>query len=194
MKTKRIIIVCGADATGKSNLCMHLQKMANGKCHVMHSNFNKELPSENHRRQHKLMAEFAINQFNKKYYTGNHMVILDRCYISDMTYGQIGYGSRGTIEEKFVYLDKLMKILTSNPDIKVSFIYCRPEKSAFNKDAKDELLTNEENDKMQTIYDSVCLGFDMFDILARHNVQFYQYDFKADPQYILLDKEFDYFN
>lgn len=194
MKTKRIIIIEGPDASGKSSLSEHLQKMANGKCHVMHSNFNKELPAENHRRQHKLMAKFAVAQFDDKHYTGNHMVILDRCYISDITYGQIGYGSRGTLEEKFDYLGKMMKILTSNPDVKVSFIYCRPEQSAFDRNAKDELLSNKENSKMQAIYDSVCLGFNMFDILTHYGIKFYQYDFRADPQYILLDKEFDYFN
>lgn len=194
MKTKRIIILEGADSCGKSSLSTHIQQMANGKCHTLHSNFNKELPAENHRRQHNLISRFAVRQFSKHNYTGNHIVILDRNYISDMTYGQIGYGSRGTLEQKFAHLDKLFRILSSNPEVVVTLIYCRPEHSAFDKDAKDELLTNNENNKMQTIYDNVCLSLNMFDILAKNNIGFYQYNFNEDPQYVLLDKAFNYFN
>lgn len=194
LKTKRIIIIDGVDSSGKSSLSNHIQQMANGKCHILHSNYNKELPSENHRRQHKIIAEFVAKQFDKKHYTGNNIVILDRNYISDMTYGTIGYGSRGTIEEKFEFLDYLFGILCKNPDVKVSFIYCRPLKSAFDRDAKDELLTDDENDKMQKIYDEICLSFNMFDIFAKHNIQFIEYDFREDPQYVLLDREFNYFN
>lgn len=194
MKTKRIIILDGPDASGKGSLSAHIQLMANGKCHVMHSNYNKELPKENHRRQHKLISKFAVRNFDKNYYTGNNIVILDRCYVSDMTYGQIGYGSHGTLEEKFNYLDKLFSILTSNPTVRVSFIYCRPDKTAFDKNAKDELLTNEENDKMQDIYDSLCLGLDFQELLAKHGISFYEYNFYTDPQYVLLDTDFLHFN
>ena len=59
---------------------------------------------------------------------------------------------------------------------------------------KDELLTDDENDKMQKIYDEICLSFNMFDIFAKYNIHFVEYDFREDPQYVLLDREFNYFN
>lgn len=194
MKHKRIIILEGADSCGKSSLSTHIQQKVNGKCHVLHSNFNKELSKENHRRQHKLIAKFVAKQFSRHNYTGNNTVILDRCYISDMTYGQIGYGSRGTIRSKFKYLNKLFKILSSNTDVTVTFVYCRPDSSAFDRSAKDELLTDTENSKMQKIYDDVCFSKEMFNILANNKISFYQYDFNEDPQYVLIDKAFNYFN
>lgn len=192
MKTKRIIIIEGADATGKSGLCDHIKLLANGKCHTLHSNYNKDLPGENNYRQHKLMAKFAVDNFKPENYTGNYVVVLDRCYVSDMTYGQIGYGSKGSIEEKYSRLDKLFKALTADKTIEVSFVYCRTEQSAYDINEKEELLNTEENSKMSDIYDSVCLSFDFFDILAKNNIKFYEYNFITDPNYVLFDTEFNY--
>lgn len=189
-KNRRIIILEGADSCGKSTLSKYLQAASNGKCHVLHGNYNNFLPGENHRKQHKNIAKFVANQFDlKKCYSGNHLVILDRCYVSDITYGQIGYGSRGTWNDKFKYLDKLFKILSKDKNIIIQFIYCRPSESAFDKNAKEELLSDDENTKMQCIYDKVVLSDDMKNIFKKYNVEFYIYDFKADPQYLLLNTE-----
>lgn len=198
MKTKRIIIIEGVDACGKSKLCDHLKLLSNGKCHILHSNYNKELPKINHRRQHKLICKFVYNNFKNHNYTGNNLVILDRCYISDITYGQIGYGSKGTLEQKFSYFDYLCSLLTDTnkrtKNVEVDFIYCRPERSKFNKNEKDELLTEDENSKMQKIYDSVIFSYDFHNIMKKYGIQYYEYDFNIDPNYVLLDKTFDYFN
>lgn len=184
---KRIIIIEGPDASGKSTLCKHIQGLTNGKCHTIHSNFCKELPKENHRRQHKLIAKFVSKQFDNKHYTNNHTVILDRCYVSDMTYGKIGYGSKGTIEQKFRYLDKLFKILTKDKSIDIYFIYCKPKHIVFDKDAKEELLTYEENDTMQHIYDSVIFSSDMFSLFNKYNILCYTFDFTNDSDFTMLD-------
>ena len=186
VKNKNVIILEGADACGKSQLSKHIQDLANGKCHIIHSNYNKNISAENHRRQHKLIMKFVNKQFNsKKYYTGNNVVILDRCYISDITYGQIGYGSKGDIMSKLRYFNKLLGMLS--PNIKITLVYCKPKKSAFNNDAKDELLNNTENNKMQDIYDNTLYRADMLRILRDHNVDFVLYDFIEDPEYKLLD-------
>lgn len=194
MKTKRIVIIEGVDASGKSKLCNHLKLLANGKCHILHSNYNKKLPKTNHRRQHKLICKFAYDNFKNSYYTGNNLIILDRCYISDIAYGLIGYGSKGTLIQKFNYLDSLFKLLTKNKNVEVDFIYCRPEKSKFNKNEKDELLTEDENSKMQKIYDSTIFSYDFHSIIKKYNIRYYEYDFNLDPNYVILDKEFNYFN
>lgn len=192
MKTKRIIILEGADSSGKSGLSNHIKLLTNGKCHILHSNYDKNFPGENNFKQHKLMAKFATDNFKSDYYTGNHVVVLDRCYVSDMTYGQIGYGSKGTIEEKYARLNKLFNTLTANEDVEVSFVYCHPEKTAYDENAKDELLTPTENDKMNSIYESVCLSFEFFDVLIKNGIKFYEYNFISDPNYVLFDTEFNY--
>lgn len=187
-KSKKVIILEGADASGKSSLLQHLQNLSNGKCHTLHSNFNKELPKENHRRQHMNIAKFVSKQFSKNYYTANDMVVLDRCYISDMTYGQIGYGSRGDLNSKFRYLNRLLKIISRNKDIDIILIYCRPNKTNFDKDAKEELLTDNENDKMQSIYDSVMYNSKMIDIILDNDIVFIVYNYNTDPNYENIDK------
>lgn len=189
---KRIIIIEGADSVGKSQLSNHIQKMVNGKCHVLHSNYNKNLPQENNRRQHTLYTKFALANFKDSNYTGNNTVIFDRCYVSDITYGQIGYGSRGTLEEKYKHLGHLFKLMTSNRNVEVSFIYCRPNKSKFNRDVKEELLTDTENNKMQKIYDSVCYESYFQDLLKIYDIDFYTYSFDYDSSYRLLDEHFNF--
>lgn len=187
---KYIIILCGPDASGKSTLNKHIQDISNGKCHTIHSNFNKGLPKENHKRQHKLIAKFVAKQFSKNYYTGNNFVILDRCYFSDIAYGQIGYGSKGDLSHKFKYLDKLFKILIKNKDVNVFFIYCKPKTTNFNPNEKDELLNYKENDKIVTIYDCTVQDYRFHDILNRYGINFVQYDYMFDPKYILFDRIF----
>lgn len=188
---KRVIILEGQDACGKTTLLKHLQDKTNGKCHTFHSNFDKSLPKENHRKQHKLIAEFIKEQFDDEHYTGNHTVILDRCYISDMTYGQLGYGSRGNIEQKYDYLRKLFKTMSNNGQVDIILIYCRPSQTEFDIDAKEELLTDNENDKMQDIYDSVMFSLDMTELLVMYDINFYVYNFNNDSDYKHLDNYID---
>lgn len=190
MKTKKIIILEGPDASGKDSLAEHIRMMVNGKCHIIHSNFDKELPKKNHRRQHKLIAKFVSKQFSKKYYTGNDTVILNRCYISDMTYGQLGYGSKGTIEDKYNYLGEFFDILTKNKDVEVTVVYCRPSKSAYNPIARDELLNSNENNKMIGIYDSIMNSIEFAELLCYYNIKYYDYNFNEDPNYIFIDRAF----
>lgn len=190
MKTKKIIILEGPDASGKDSLAEHIKMMVNGKCHIIHSNFDKELPKKNHRRQHKLIAKFVSKQFSKKYYTGNDTVILNRCYISDMTYGQLGYGSKGTIEDKYNYLHELFAILTKNKDVEVTVVYCKPSKSAYNPIAREELLNSNENNKMIDIYDSIMNSIEFAELLCYYNIKYYDYNFNEDPNYIFIDRAF----
>ena len=187
MNDKKVIILEGSDAVGKSTLLKHIQNLANGKCHTFHSNYDKHFSKENHRKQHKLIAKYIKQQFDDKHYTGNHTVILDRCYISDMTYGQIGYGSRGTLEQKFSYLDDLFKIIKRDKDIQIIMIYCRPDKSKFDTEAKDELLNQTENDKMQGIYDCTMHSLDMLELFVKYDILYYRYDFNEDSDYKILD-------
>lgn len=123
---KNVIIVEGADACGKSQLCEHLKNKVNGKCHIIHSNYDKIQPKSNHLRQHFLIAKFVAKQFSRRYYTGNNLVVLDRNYISDIVYGQIGYGSFGSLSFKCAVLTHLLKML--NKHANVIIIYCNPKK------------------------------------------------------------------
>lgn len=188
MKNKKVIILEGADCSGKSSLCEHIQKLSEGKCHTLHSNYSKNLPKSNHRRQHKLITKFIKKQFSNKYYTENHTVILDRSYFSDITYGTIGYGSKGTLKSKFKYFDKLLNIITKTEKINVYFIYCRPNKTKFNPNIKDELLDNQENSLMEYIYDTIIFSKTMHNVLNKNKIKFYVYNFNVDSNYEFIDK------
>lgn len=188
MKDKYIIVLEGPDASGKSELSKHIQQLSNGKCHTIHSNFDKTLPKENHRRQHKLIAKFINKQFSKKYYTGNNFVILDRSYFSDIVYGQIAYGSRGTLKQKFKYFDKLLKIMKKHNDtVKLFFVYCKPSVDSFDKQAKDELLTYKENNIVRDLYESTIDSHYFMEILFHNPIKFIQYDFNKDSKYNIFD-------
>lgn len=187
---RHIIIIEGPDASGKSSLSKHIQYMSNGKCHVIHSNFSKYLPKANHFRQHKLITDFVVKQFNNFYYTGNNIVILDRNYVSDIVYGTIGYGSQGSIKKKFSRLDKIFKKLSSNARTNVTFIYCRPSINNFDNSAKDELLNYNQNDKIRSAYDNIVLSKEFQQILIERNVKYVEYDFTKDPDYKIIDSNF----
>lgn len=189
--SQHIFILEGVDAVGKGGLSTHIQYLANGKCHMMHSNFNPVLNPENHRRQHMLFAKFAKRQFSKRYYTANNVVIFDRCYVSDMTYGQIGCGSRGTLDQKFKYLNRLFRIITSDKTVAVHFIYCRPEKSAYDPNAKAELLPPDKQSKMQPIYDNLIYDERMQNLFKKYSIDFYVYNFNLDPEYVLFDTTYN---
>lgn len=193
LEGKNIIILESSDQGGKSSLSQYLHNYVNGKCHVLHSNFMPDLPKENHRRQHFLMSRFASKQFDNKHYTGNRLVILDRNYISDIIYGKIKYGSRGSFKQKISTLNKLFKILTKNKDVRVSIIYCRPEKeSFFEKDKKEELLSLKQNQFIQKFYDDFFESSEFFEVLIMNNIYFYRYDYISDPNYEQLIKEIEF--
>ena len=186
---KHIVIIEGADHTGKSELANYLRYYSNGKCHILHSNYNKAYPGENNYKQHKLMSKFAVKQFNKKYYTGNSLVILDRNYISDITYGKLGYGSSGTEEYKFKRLNKILKTITKDKNIKVTIIYCNPSKDDFNKNTREELLTNSEYSAIRQIYNEFFDSFDFKNIVNKYdNLFVYEYDYCTDAMYKQITK------
>lgn len=179
---KMVFIIEGPDASGKSSLSKFIQDYANGKCHTIHSNFNKDLPKKNHRRQHKLIINFVKKQFNSKYYTGNNIVVLDRCYFSDIVYGTIGYGTKGTLEQKIKYFNKLIKKLTKDKTIKVFFIYCSPSKGTdFNPDIKEELLDKDENFTIVKAYNDTINK--MLPDFKKDNLKYYLYDYNSDSDY-----------
>lgn len=187
LDSKNIVIIEGADGTGKSQLAEFLKEQVSGKCHILHSNYNKSYPGENNFRQHLLMSKFATNQFKKKYYTGNRLVILDRNYISDMTYGKIGYGSKGSDLYKQKRLDRIFELLSRvryTEDVQISLIYCRPEKSKFDetKNSREELLNDNENTKIQQIYNNYFKEI-IPDLCKAHFIDYYVYDFVSDPNY-----------
>lgn len=185
---KHIVIIEGADATGKTSLTNFIQNtIANGKCHVLHSNFNKSLPANNHRRQHRLIAKFVVDNFSPKYYTGNNVIILDRNYISDIVYGTIGYGSGGTLPWKINYLCKLMRKLKKSK-AQITFIYCRPSKKNFDPDAKEELLTNDEDQLISLLYDQIVIRH-ILPAFKDIGIKCYFYDYTEDPDYLKLDAE-----
>lgn len=187
LEGKNIIILESSDQGGKSSLSKYLANYVNGKCHVLHSNFAPDLPKENHRRQHFLMSRFVVKQFDSKHYTGNRLVILDRNYISDIIYGKIKYGSRGSYEQKLRTLDKLFKILTKNKDVQVTIIYCRPEKEEFfSKDKKEELLSEKQNQFIQKFYDDFFNSHEFLELIVNNNLHYYRYDYINDPDYTQL--------
>lgn len=180
-----IIIICGADACGKSELANKLREKVSGKCHILHSNYNRLLPGQNNFRQHQLMIKFAVEQFDTKHYTGNRLVILDRNYISDIIYGQIGYGSKGTVEQKTKNLTKMLKQLTKNNHVNVSLIYCRPQQTKFEKmqAEREELLRDEKQnlliqEKYDEYFKDVVPG-----LCEQYDIELYRYDFTKDPEY-----------
>lgn len=185
---KYIIIVEGADACGKSQLCEYLRNYVEGKCHSLHSNYNPKFDKKNHYRQHILMSKFVVKQFDKKHYTGNNLVILDRNYISDICYGQIGYGSKGSLDSKFKKLDKIFDILTKNKDVKVRVVYCKPSVSKFEEisQQRDELLTSTQSKSIQYIYDEFFTDIRFFDTAYRHGIKMTNYDFTIDSDYSKL--------
>lgn len=185
---KNIIIIEGADACGKSQLARYLQDFVDGKCHTIHSNFNPNLPKENHYRQHFLISKFVTKQFDAKHYTGNKLVILDRNYISDIVYGQIGYGSKGNFDTKLKNFGRMLKILSRNKDVNISIIYCRPEKSKFKESSeqREELLNIEQNTVIQNRYDLLFEDPKFFNLLNKYSVNLYRYDYTKDPNYSIL--------
>ena len=113
----------------------YIQKYSNGKLHILHNSyFTKK--KDNHFKQATLISKFASDSLAENTFSGNPIVLLDRCYISDIIYGLIGYGDTIPYKTKLKNLAKIFKILTKNKDVKVSFIYCRPSKSAFDTQAK----------------------------------------------------------
>lgn len=194
MKTKRIIILEGADSSGKSSLCKHIQDKVNGKCHVLHSNYNKEISQQNHYRQHIMLSKFAKQNFDADYYTGNNVIVFDRSYVSDITYGQIGYGSKGTLKQKIKILKKLFKIITADPTVIVHFVYCNPDTTNFNPETKEELLTVEENQIMKNLYNTFCYHVVFQSLISKLGILFYEYNYYTDPDYKFFDIEFNDFN
>lgn len=184
---KNIIIIEGPDASGKSELANHLRTLVDGKCHILHSNYNKSYPGENNYRQHKLMAAFASRQFNPKYYTGNRLIIFDRSYISDIVYGQLGYGSKGNYNKKLDRLENLLKALTKNKDVDVTIIACNPVHTNFNRTvcSRDELLKLEENQKVRSYYD-YFFALHLPNICRDLGIKLLRYDFNDDPYYAEL--------
>lgn len=190
-KSKNIIIIEGGDSAGKTQLTKYLQEYVNGKCHILHSNFNPGLPKENHFRQHKLMTKFVCKQFDSRYYTGNCLVILDRNYISDIVYGMIGYGSKGDQKYKIRRLNRLFRYFSKLSDVTVSVIYCNPSKSTFNPEAKEELVDSAEDSIIKNLYKNFFDSLDVYDAFVRNNIKFYEYDFITDPYYENLMAELE---
>lgn len=189
MENKTIFILEGPDASGKSDLSKHIQTILNGKCHIIHSNYSKYVDKNNHRRQHKLISKFVAKQFKTKNYTGNS-VILDRCYISDITYGCIGYGSKGSLKSKLRFLDKYFKILTKNKNIKIFLIYCNH--SNFNPENKDELINHNENTEIKSIYDNLFNhNFIFQEILNKYSIILYKFDYTVDSNYKYFDLQIE---
>lgn len=180
---KTVIIIEGADSTGKTQLCKYLQDLVEGKCHIIHSNYSKQLPENNHRRQHFLIAKFVSKQFDCRHYTGNRLVILDRNYISDIIYGQIGYGSKGTLKQKIKTLSKLFKILSKNANVIV--IHCNPVESKFDTcfEKRQELLSKKENETIRKLYSKFFLSREFLYTLRKNKISYYEYSFLEDLKY-----------
>lgn len=180
---KTIFIIEGSDGTGKSSLCKFIQNYVNGKCHTIHSNFDKSLPKQNHFRQHTLITKFVKKQFDKKHYTGNSVVILDRNYISDIIYGDISYGSKGDKEYKLNKLQKMLKTL--NKTANVVIVHCNPENNKYSEtlNEREELLNSTENNTIETKYKQFFSSFDFYDILENTGSSFYEFNFDTDSDY-----------
>lgn len=177
-KRKRIIIIEGPDATGKTTLCNMIQEKTEGKCHLLHSNYDKAISHEAHWRQHVLFWDFAQKQFAATNYTGNHTVIFDRCYLSDMMYGQISYGSDGTLEEKQRRFLRLANKV-AHKDISLYFVHCKPShvEGLFKNGEKEELLTFDENDVVVKLYDEFFASEYFATFLAKTGFRYLRYDF-----------------
>lgn len=190
MKNKKIIILEGADQCGKTQLSMYLQNIYfNGKCHVLHSNYSKELPKINHYNQHKLMTKIAIKLFSEHNYTGNNGIIFDRNYISDIVYGNIGYGSKGNNKNKLKKLDKfLSKLDRYCKDTSIYIIYCNPAVENFNIESKEELLNRNQNNKIRKEYFKFFSDIKFLNILVKNNITLLTYDFTTDSEYKELTK------
>lgn len=187
LEGENVVIIEGNDQSGKSTLCKHLQDLSNGKCHVLHSNYSKILPKNNHRRQHKLIAKFVRKQFDRRHYTGNNLVILDRNYISDIVYGNIGYGSKGSVKSKINYLIKLLKIIKKNPTVNVVLIYCDPDKHELDKTMKDELLSTKQYHAVQKEYDRFFKIENIKNIVTTTGIKYYLYDYMIDSDFKHID-------
>lgn len=180
---KVVFIIEGSDGTGKSSLCKFIQNYVNGKCHTIHSNFDKTLPKQNHFKQHLLITNFVKKQFDKKHYTGNSVVILDRNYISDIIYGDISYGSKGDRKYKLNNLRKMLKTL--NKTAKVVIIHCNPKNNKYfeTSNEREELLNSTENNTIETKYKQFFSSFDFYDILENTRSDFYEFNFDVDSDY-----------
>lgn len=190
---KHIVILEGADCSGKSSLLHYLQDNVEGKCHSMHSNYSKLCSKQAHRHQHFMMCRFASKQFKKENYTGNNLVIMDRNYISDIIYGMIGYGSEGDFSYKMKTLKKLFRILRrGNPDVKISLVFCRPKKIdiyaneeefSFDREKKEELLDDDENLRIRRIYDWFFRYPDVIALCKKYGIKIYTYNYHTDSDY-----------
>lgn len=187
---KKIIILEGADQCGKTQLSMYLQNIYfNGKCHVLHSNYSNSLPKKNHYNQHKLMTKFAIKLFKNKYYTGNNGIIFDRNYISDIVYGNIGYGSGGSNKHKLKKLSRFLSKLDKHcKDTSIYIIYCNPTIENFNVETKEELLNKSQNSKIREEYSKFFNNIKFLNILVKNHITLLTYDFIVDPKYKELVK------
>lgn len=188
---KQVLILEGADSSGKSSLLKHIMEKTEGKCHCFHSNYNKSLPKENHKRQHNVITNCIIDLFKDKNYTGNNIIILDRCYISDITYGTIGYGSGGSFKEKIKFLKKLFKKILSLEDTTIIIIYCNPSTNSFNNNNnnKEELLVQSEFEDIVDIYNKFFHSPEFKDIIFSDDRFFYkEFDYTVDSDYCKLDQ------
>lgn len=198
LQGKHIIILESSDQGGKSSLSKYLQDNVEGKCHVLHSNYNPDCSRSAHRHQHFLLNKFASKQFKPAYYTKNNVVIMDRNYISDIIYGQIGYGSKGSYKQKLNTLDKLFKILRKgNNDVKISLVYCRPKNFChfnsekdflFDRDKKEELLNDNQNNIVRELYDKFFESLELHEMLVKYNIHCYTYNYITDPDYVNILK------
>lgn len=188
-KRKRLIIIEGPDMSGKTTLCKMIQDKTEGKCHTLHSNYDKNLTPEAHWHQHELYWAFAHDQFLPYHYSGNHTVIFDRCYFSDLVYGQIGYGSPGDMSLKWTRMATLASMGLDSKLFTTFFIYCKPSKRAFGDGSKEELLTSDEDSKVAKLYDDVINCPEFLEWVEAHNITYMRYDFtdKANIQSCLAN-------
>lgn len=187
---KNVVILEGADACGKSELAKYLQSYVEGKCHTLHSNFDPQCKGKCNLRQHKNIYKYIKNQFSKKYYTGNRLVILDRSIISDIVYyGTYGFGSPYSKDKKTELMLSWFKNLIKD-NIDVSIIFCNPSTSKdFNLENKEELINKSELAAIKEAYnDFFYIPYtsddkSMFNVLRNIGVSFFEYDYITDPSY-----------
>lgn len=155
-----VVLLEGSEQCGKTTLADKIHERF--KADYMHGD---RPTTTNFETFHKRMCIAAIELAEN-----GHVVILDRCYISHLVYGNL-FDNKVEYDPEEMHKE-LIKSLNS-VDATLLVVYCRPDRT-FEPNLRSEMYDDSDG-RIQNEYDNVIERF------ANTSAEFIRYDWKADP-------------
>lgn len=170
--TEQLIILEGSDCSGKSTLAKTLLRDLGGNCSLFHHGPYKGL-------SHELSRMFLDSMLPAV--TGQHPVILDRCWISESIYGPV---YRGPVGDRVGPARALMLERVARKS-DVIYVFCQPPIhnviETFKSRIDDEYLDNEN--QLRSVYNK----YDEF-FRTKTGLNYIKYDYTTDKDDDVVDR------